>query len=58
MCHRRRKMLLGGHGGIFGMARQALGATRFLRIRAIFANSALKGGLCEPYEPYGKAGPF
>jgi len=40
-------MLLGGDGGIFGCARKTLGASRFLRMRAIFANSALKGGgLC------------
>jgi hypothetical protein len=35
-------MLLGGDRG--GMARKTLGASRLLRIGAIFANSALKGG--------------
>jgi hypothetical protein len=37
-------MLLSGDRSVFGDARKTLGASRLLRIGAIFASGALKGG--------------
>ena len=57
MSHGRGKMLLGQDGGGIAISRKTLGASGFLRIRAIFANGTLFR-ICEPYKSSGEVRPF